>query len=1594
MAELKFIAEYKDIYYEALQRTRSLIVDGYWQLKKNRQQFKSKSEDFSHIQSAAEAVLEYLEIFLDTAEGRREKPGVQPLINEIVSSINIHLQRIKEYYPDNKPRTFKAKDDQRSEGKFQQVVFKGEQKIKSKLKTLNIENNMEGLEVKFFEDAVASIPMKEILVSRNSIIAAKVESLNIDWDLIMDNGLLINMQDKNVPDYNEEKHFWDQEEETLQFWVSEWNKIQHGITIDGYHMSSWVYFHLNIFKTPIKNKGNKILNPDYRDNEFYIDSVKTYAKDRAAELKSAAIIFYGARRFAKALEDTEPLYYEDGERPIGDAKVGDKIYGADGKLTNIIGVYPQGEVNLFTVKLGDGREVVCCDEHLWYVYDYQAKIYKTLPLKEIMNGGYSFERKIKEKVSVIYKYWIPLTQPIAYTEKNLPIDPYLLGLWLGGGHSASPRFTSEDSEIIDYIEQYTQNNNFNFRKTHIKNNLYDIDISTNPNKPNPLLNLLRDNKLQFNKHIPDIYFKGSINQRMELLKGLMDTDGTIGKSGGGVSISLANKRLSENILRLCRTLGINSYIKEGEGNYTKKDGTLNKYWTVTLFTDLPVFKLHRKLKRIDVFPNPSRENKKYRVPIVSVTFKENSKATCIRVDNKDKLFLTRDCIVTHNTTSEASYLHHGMLIFPTQSGNISSSNAADLASIIDKIKKSLDNTLPAFKMNIYSGTDWAKNVFFGVKSKSGRITYEHFVFNIKNTDSGSKSGSQTKAGGNPIVSVDDEIGKSDFIAGHNAAVPSFESDDGWVCQPWYTGCLTAGNKVFDKKGNLVKIENLTYDSGIIGYDRDNHKYSVETITHINPPQNKECFMIETNKGSKIECSEDHPILIKHRNKTERVTSKEGVKIDRRKLDFVEAKDVEVGNLLSIINKIDLMGDKEMWNPYLIGALIGDGKNSCVTFSNEDVELWDYIDTLQLDYNITLSRITKLNREYKEARFRGINPKLRELGIFTQTGKNKDLPIDIHLYREQDVVQLIAGLFDTDGTVFVNGSKEKRGGDKVSIASVSEKQVDSLKLLLMRLGIHSNKYFNKLDTRDRKIKSKNGYFTLDIYDKESILIFCKKIPLKISRKIKKLKLLKKRVSGKEDRLDKKYKGLRFERVIKVTAVGMKPVYNLTTSNTHTYIANGIVTHNTSGEEDLSKDAEAVLRDPEEYDFLECDWDILEFGVPKQHITWTRRKFGWFLPAQMSVKTGFRKIETNLAEFLGINSKELAKVIFYKTDWEHNNKAIKKRRDSRSGTQLQQEIVFRPTDPEECFLSAKKNPYPAQGIKKHKEKLQAEGDKKIGLARKIRLFRNYDNPSIIEMELDTSKEINEYPHNGTFTDCPFLLHGDFPEVRPSDPFRFVAGLDDYKQDESNPNKKGSIGAFYIFDRLTRKIVLSLANRPDPHPDFHRQMHMALDAWNCKCFMENEDMDFKKYLDRLTNATPAMYLYTGFDAYDDFSKFQNGNRKFGWRPDKNTVPIVRGYSIDYTKDNLDFFNEAGDVTHTISGYERIDDIQLLEEMVKYKPDGNFDRLVAFGSCLAIDYYLTCKYITPQSPGLNRTTDTIERERPTKNKFFTSKRRSPFSR
>src|SRR5690606_11673627 len=181
--------------------------------------------------------------------------------------------------------------------------------------------------------------------------------------------------------------------------------------------------------------------------------------------------------------------------------------------------------------------------------------------------------------------------------------------------------------------------------------------------------------------------------------------------------------------------------------------------------------------------------------------------------------------------------------------------------------------------------------------------------------------------------------------------------------------------------------------------------------------------------------------------------------------------------------------------------------------------------------------------------------------------------------------------------------------------------------------------------------------------------------------------------------------------------------------------------TGGDEDLSSEAEKVLHDPQEYRFIEMDWDILEWQIPKEAITWKRRKFGWFIPAQMGQRTGHRKIKRPFSDFLEIKSKELSMITIEQTDWVNNTKICLEKRDKfkKNKNQLQQEKVFYPLDPDECFMSAKKNPFNSEQARKQKEYLTESGlwDRR----RQLFIKENGKLESII-----STKELAPYPHKG--------------------------------------------------------------------------------------------------------------------------------------------------------------------------------------------------------------------------------------------------------
>lgn len=585
----------------------------------------------------------------------------------------------------------------------------------------------------------------------------------------------------------------------------------NGFMMDGVFINPFLYWHLNMWHTEVDildEKGRiyqKYANPSLRDNEWLV----TNEIERAHNEKKGLVIL-GIRRFAKALRNDELLYTPNGEIEIGNVKIGDSIYGADGKLTNVTGVFPQGKIPIYKMLLEDGREIFCCENHIWRVFDKRNKksegrlkdlsIKQLLPIyknKRVHNGYKDGRTRIVEECH----FAIPNNFPVEYEEKSLLIDPYYLGLWLGDGSSRRPGITSVDNEIIDYVHTYAKSLSLEVR-TDKDEYIITSGKAGGRSDKNLIVNYLKYYNLILNKHIPIDYLTSSLEQRLELLKGLMDTDGSVYKNGT-IDFTTTNERLAEDFYKLCRSLGINlSKTKFIPKLYGKACG---EGWRFTLFTEIPIFKLKRKLANYKI-GNPGKQFKINYTSIRDISLVDEDYATCITVDNEDKLFLTTNFTTTHNSVLEASYIGFGATFDENSQNVIAGLNSPDIKLITDKLDKGL-NFVPEYFRWQRVEDNWKNQVTLGIKTKAGeRIPFSQIL--IRNLDEGNNE--EAIAGTKPRKLIIDEIGKGSFLRGLQAAIPGFTTPFGWGCSPILTGTGGDMKKFMDAKSLMFDVNNYNF----------------------------------------------------------------------------------------------------------------------------------------------------------------------------------------------------------------------------------------------------------------------------------------------------------------------------------------------------------------------------------------------------------------------------------------------------------------------------------------------------------------------------------------------------------------------------------------------------------------------------------------------------------------------------------------------------------------------------------------------------------------------------------------------------------------
>ncbi len=351
--------------------------------------------------------------------------------------------------------------------------------------------------------------------------------------------------------------------------------------------------------------------------------------------KYKIIIYGGAIRGGKAQPFDADIITPFGVRKMRDMEIGSQLSNPDGTVSRVIGIYPQGFKDIYKVEFVDGTSVECCGDHLWNYHkamsrvkaDREYGLWKTATTLQI-------QQMLKTR-----NVSIPITKPVKFARgKTMPIDPYVIGLLLGDGGltGGSIIISTADQEVIDYLRNL-------FEVVHRSN--YDYCI-----KDDNLRGYLNRSGLMgcnsATKFIPEMYKHAKIEDRWELVKGLMDSDGYMDERGHAEYVSVS-KVMYDDMMFMLRSLGFKVTQSEKETTFTYKGEKKNGKRAYRLYiqsdNNKELFRLERKRKNA----YQCRYERKKRIR--SIKRIGGKRCVCISVDNPNGLYLTNDFNVTHNT---------------------------------------------------------------------------------------------------------------------------------------------------------------------------------------------------------------------------------------------------------------------------------------------------------------------------------------------------------------------------------------------------------------------------------------------------------------------------------------------------------------------------------------------------------------------------------------------------------------------------------------------------------------------------------------------------------------------------------------------------------------------------------------------------------------------------------------------------------------------------------------------------------------------------------------------------------------------------------
>ena len=380
------------------------------------------------------------------------------------------------------------------------------------------------------------------------------------------------------------------------------------------------------------------------------------------------MVLYGGRASGKALRDDTPIATPGGWSAIGDLERGDYVFAHDGSPTRVEGVYPQGELPEWRVDFRMGESLYASSDHWWVTETHNAR---KRGRRAIGRGRAPADwtaedpvttEQVRDTLRIEGKrpdlnHSIPTCGGLKMPLMDLPIPPYVLGCWLGDGVSREALLTVAKSDVDHFRARFAEFGEWLGEATPGSSRDsapgYPITKGRFKGDERGFHFRLRKNSLKMNKHIPSEYLRASAGQRLELLAGLMDTDGTISMCGSAAVFASTKKCLADGVCELVQSFGVRCSLRRRDA---KIDGRfISHVWEVSFFPFDGCVSLQRKVARVR--ENHSGGKTGARMITAVEPTGRSVPMTCIAVASPQRLFLAgRSLIPTHNTWATAAAL--------------------------------------------------------------------------------------------------------------------------------------------------------------------------------------------------------------------------------------------------------------------------------------------------------------------------------------------------------------------------------------------------------------------------------------------------------------------------------------------------------------------------------------------------------------------------------------------------------------------------------------------------------------------------------------------------------------------------------------------------------------------------------------------------------------------------------------------------------------------------------------------------------------------------------------------------------------------------